>query len=1310
MLLRALTRTGRWLLYLLAGLLVLIALLVSMARFAVFHDGDYSERLASLVSRYVGSPVEIDQVDLVWDRFDAVASLKDVRILASDGKDTDLILPSIELELNLRDMLLQRNLSVRKVQLKELSLLADYKGHGELEILGREIRPRDAAGSNNPSVGNNGADDSPAQQSRGRSALTWLFNADRIAILDSSITLTDRTRNTTHSVDNVDIRAFNDGDLHQIRISSSLPDAIGNTSVASFDFTGSADDIQGWSGQFYIDTRQLNLGEITGLFEGNALDGMADLKAWGRWRGTRLNEVRLIGSATGIDLQPLQTRAAAELAAERVEVDLDWKRSADGWRATFNRLGLTAGSDVNGQLDLDGLVLSESRERGERSYRIAGPAIDLVAARPLMQFAASYFGANHIAANTQAAEQAINSISGGVVADWQIEGRLDESVPVMEQASLNLRDVQLATEALKIERLDASVELKDNAGRISLDPETQIGGSGGLFARDMPTVGAAGVINFAQQQDSWVIGAEALQLRNKDIRTRTRFNLRFNPQQQRLLDSITSVDYINLAKAKAYLPAKGLKPNLRKWLNTAILGGDVVRGQITVSGDLADFAPAAGRGAVFGEVDIVDSTVKFRPDWPVARQMDGNLTFNATSMRGRVYQGAIREARFSDARMFIADFKQPLLELQTNAIGPLDDMLDFAQRGPLASKIGSLFGNAKGVGASRMELDLLVPLRKELRDQLKVDGAVLLENAQVNAQGFGLDLESVTGKIRFNRQGVLIDDLLVRYLGIPLTVNATQTEVAGKAVNSVKVIGPVAISSVLGSYGIPLTESFDGISNWRVSLDVTRSKPGAKATVELSASSDLTGTMVDLPVPFYKDKEMLREAKIYRNFSSQDKDWWVDLPGLAQMRVRIGTDKKLESMAIALGRSNNTVLPWRGLAIHGDIGRLDALGWFQFANGLRGDKSKPESDPFPLFAKVVARSLQVGEEAVGNGVYIAFRDGDTQVHRIENPLVNGEVRVKLNASKTDPIVLRLDNLDRKLLTAFGSNRTDNNVTNRPLDPRVLPPIDAIVKELKWDNWRFLRVAVRTVPAESGLKITSLTARQDSMRVSGNGQWFLTAQGNHATELDLNASVDNVGRSVSAVGGGQSFADGAGEAALSLTWPDAAYRPDLKTMSGTLYMSFRNGRVLGIEPGAGRILGLFALQALPRRLAFDFRDIVKTGLEYSTINGNFTIGDGRLASQTLLFTGPAAEILIHGYSDFSNRTYNQTVDVLPRVSGALPLIGVLSGGPAAGVTALVADGILKGLGVNLDEIGRRRFTLTGSWEQPQWETVELQAAR
>ena len=1307
MFLRALTRTGKWLLYLLAGLLVLIALLTAIARFAIFHGSDYSERLASVVSRYVGSPVQIENIDLVWDRFDAVASLSDVRILSAEGQ-TDLVLPSIELELNLREMLLQRNLSVRKVQLKRLSLEAEYKGRGELEILGREIRPQrngNGSGNNTATLANDDSAEESSTVSRGRSALSWLFNAQRIAILDSNITLTDHTRDTTYRVDNVDIRAFNDNDLHQIRISSALPGAIGQTSVASFDFTGNADNIRDWKGQFYIDAKQLNLPEVSGYIDaGNqSVEGIADLKAWGRWHGTRINELRVLGDIAGFGMiSSLQhSSVPAELSANNVGVDLNWQRDGRGWQATFNRFAIDFDSNPDNLLQFDGLDLSEVRdEYGVRQYRMAGPDLDFAKLQPLLAYASSVSGGRIHA----------GGLRGGMVSNWLVAGEVYSGKPVLSALSADVSNGSYQSPQLTASGVAASVVFADDAGQIEIEPQSTLS-SAALFNESTPSVNVAGTVLFTRTDDRWLFGSDNLTISNDDIKTQSAFNLRLNQFGQRLIDSVVSVEYVNLAKVRQYLPAKGLKPRLRKWLNEAILGGDIVRGQINVSGDLNDYAPALGKGELFGEVDIVDSTVKFRHDWPVATQMDGNLIFNAKSMRGRIYQGAIREARFSDARLYLPDFKNPLLELQTNAIGPLDDMLDFAQRGPLANRIGGFFGDAKGSGASRLSLDLIVPLKRELKDQLVVNGSVLLENAQVNARKFSLDLESVTGEVRFNRQGVLLDDLLVRYLGIPVKVNAVQKQRGSQSVNSIVVDGPIAVSSVLGSFGIPLTKNFEGISDWQVQLDVTRSKPGAKATVELTASSDLSGTAVRLPVPMNKAVDTIMAAKLYRNFSAKDKDWWLDIPGLAQIRMRIAQDRKLESMAIALGKSNNTVLPWRGLAVHGDVNRIDTMGWYRFATGLKSSKPQRETEPFPLFAKVQARAMLVGTENVGRGVYIAFRDGDEQVHRVESPWVNGELRSAFGRTANQPLVLRLDNLDKRLLLALGTDgkSAGSNVTDRPFDPAGLPPFDAIVKELKWDNWRLSRVAARTSPSESGMAITSLTARRDSIRISGNGRWDAIA-GRHSTSLDLNASVDDLGKSVRALGGGESFADGQGEVALSLNWPGAAYQPDLVAMQGQLFLSFRDGRVLGVEPGAGRILGLFALQALPRRLTLDFRDILNTGLEYASVNGNFTIAGGRLASQTLLVTGPVAEILIHGHSDFVNREYDQTVDVLPRVSGALPLIGVLSGGPAAGVTALVADGILKGLGVNLDEIGRRRFTLTGSWDSPSWKTVNTPVNR
>jgi uncharacterized protein YhdP len=388
------------------------------------------------------------------------------------------------------------------------------------------------------------------------------------------------------------------------------------------------------------------------------------------------------------------------------------------------------------------------------------------------------------------------------------------------------------------------------------------------------------------------------------------------------------------------------------------------------------------------------------------------------------------------------------------------------------------------------------------------------------------------------------------------------------------------------------------------------------------------------------------------------------------------------------------------------VGRLDAIGWVEFALDLQESQGgKKESGEFPLFAKLGVRDLLVGSEDLGEAVYIAYRDGNQQIHRLESRYANGEL--VLGESNDGALVVRLDSLDRTFLAAIGSDEAEGGESD-PLDPRELPPFDISIKQLKWDNWRLARVGVRTEPTEHGMAIKAVSARQQSMRLSGAGLWQVDPANptRHSSSLDLTATFDDIGLAINALGGGQSFGGGEGEVAVALEWQQPAYQPDLEMLNGQLLMTWRNGRILTVEPGAGRLLGLFALQSLPRRLTLDFRDIVDSGLEYSNLSGRFSIANGRASTQGLVLTGPVAEVLIQGETDFVDEQYDQTIDVLPRVSGALPLLGVLSGGPAVGVTAMVADSILKGLGVNLDEIGRRRYNLIGPWDNPDWEQVNL----
>jgi len=291
------------------------------------------------------------------------------------------------------------------------------------------------------------------------------------------------------------------------------------------------------------------------------------------------------------------------------------------------------------------------------------------------------------------------------------------------------------------------------------------------------------------------------------------------------------------------------------------------------------------------------------------------------------------------------------MAIQAGLNGPVSDMLDFAQTGPLASLISGAFGNSTGSGTSLLNLDL----------------HVVLNNANIYSKTFGVDLESVSGDVRFNPSGIITDGLQVSYQGRPLSIN------------------------VLQSYKIPLVDQFAGVSNWNLDIDVTKTTGVRKRRIEFTATSDLSGTEIKFPVPLNKNADELREGRIYRDFGAAEKEWWVEIPGLVKIRSRVADGGGLESMAIAMGNSNNSVLPRRGISLSGNSHRLDAHGWVKWALAFQsGRESKAGAEPFPFFAKINARQMMVGDQVFDDLVYTSYRDGARQIHRFNNSLVSGE--------------------------------------------------------------------------------------------------------------------------------------------------------------------------------------------------------------------------------------------------------------------------------------------------------------------------------
>ncbi len=152
------------------------------------------------------------------------------------------------------------------------------------------------------------------------------------------------------------------------------------------------------------------------------------------------------------------------------------------------------------------------------------------------------------------------------------------------------------------------------------------------------------------------------------------------------------------------------------------------------------------------------------------------------------------------------------------------------------------------------------------------------------------------------------------------------------------------------------------------------------------------------------------------------------------------------------------------------------------------------------------------------------------------------------------------------------------------------------------------------------------------------------------------------------------------------------------------MALDNGQITGLKPGAGRVLGLSSIAALPRRLALDFSDLTDKGLAFDTVRGDFDLRVGNAYTDNLLLKGPAAEIGLIGRVGLKNRDYDQTAVITTSAGNSLsiPVASAFLGGPVVGAAVLLFTQVFK---QPLRGLTRGYYRITGGWENPTVERIK-----
>lgn len=276
--------------------------------------------------------------------------------------------------------------------------------------------------------------------------------------------------------------------------------------------------------------------------------------------------------------------------------------------------------------------------------------------------------------------------------------------------------------------------------------------------------------------------------------------------------------------------------------------------------------------------------------------------------------------------------------------------------------------------------------------------------------------------------------------------------------------------------------------------------------------------------------------------------------------------------------------------------------------------------------------------------------------------------------------------------------TPGEGVGKPLHVKDLSPARFLVNDLAYGDMALGRVEFALRPVDRKLLLENLSIKTPSLSAEGNGQWH--ELGN--TQVNLSLTSGDFGRMMRELGFASVITGGKASASGQIFWPGNPTAFNLSSLGGEVHVQIDDGRIEDVEPGAGKLLGLLSLQALPRRLFLDFSDLSERGLEFTRIDGDIHLAEGNAFTENLHLESLPANMLITGRTGLVRRDFDQLIAVIPNVSDTVSVAGGLAWGPQAAAILMVLQKLFQS---NIDKAAMTRYHLTGTWTEPKLSKLD-----
>lgn len=746
------------------------------------------------------------------------------------------------------------------------------------------------------------------------------------------------------------------------------------------------------------------------------------------------------------------------------------------------------------------------------------------------------------------------------------------------------------------------------------------------------------------------------------------------------------------SQAWRYFPENLMGKELVDYLSSAIQGGQADNATLVYGGNPQNFPYENNDGQFEVLVPLRNAKFAFQPDWPALTNLDIELDFINDGLWMRSDKVNLGGVQASNLTAVIPDYSKEKLLIDADISGPGKAVGPYFDESPLKDSLGATLEQLQLDGNVNARLHLDIPLNGEL---VTAKGEVALKNNSLFIKPLNSKLDNLSGKFRFINGNLTSEPLTARWFNQPLNVDFTTNEGAKAYQVAVNLSGnwQPARTGVLPTQ---INDALSGSVTWdgKVGIELPYR---AGATYDVELSGDMKNVSSHLPSPLEKSagEPLPFTMNVKGNLQGFELTGLVGENNHFNSHWMLGERLSLERAIWASDSKTLPPLPEHS-GVELNLPAMDGAEWLAlFQQGVGNQVGN--TTHFPEHITLRTPMLSLGGQRWNNLSIISEPSANGTVVEAQGREINASLAMHNNA----PWLANIKYL------YYNPSVAKSNGTSSPF---------AAANQISFQGWPDAQIRCQQcwfwgqkygrIDGDIAINGNTLTLSNGLLdtgyaRLTADGEW-VNAPGNERTSIKGKLRGKKIDAAVEFFGVSTPIRNSSFNFEYDLHWRNPPWQPDEATLNGIIRTHLGKGELTDISTGhAGQLLRLLSVDALLRKLRFDFSDTFGEGFYYDSINSTAWIKDGVLHTDDTLVDGLEADIAMKGSVNLVQRKLNMEAVVAPEISATVGVAAAFAVNPIVGAAVFAAS---KVLGPLWSKVSILRYHISGTIDQPQINEV------